>query len=266
MNYASMLVAEKGHQEDREQLKNITKNAITCLKDNKLIDTSEFWNFLNEHPTYDCDKPYNCLGCNYYIITIPIIANDIDLCKYLIEKRNVIPTSINVNVACRNGYAEIIELLIQNYKNPSEKDIALWKQTAILNGHHNIAYLIDRLLNRLYIQFSKSNTDYFIRIINTTLKNTLDGAYIEKSPNARPKKVILYEMLEQLTKDGYMAYTMEYLIALKKIVKDSLSISKLFHRGAEDTVTTAINYYRSYKDGIKTTGKRTFDGALLVSI
>lgn len=171
---------------------------------------------------------------------------------------------MNVNYACRCGYTDITQLLIGNYAEANDKDIALWKQTAILNGHNNIAYLIDRLLNGLFIQFSKSDTNFFIRVINTTLKYTLDGAYMDKALNNRPKKVILNEMLEHFTKYGNIPYTMEYLNALKKIVKESISIYKLFHLGAEDVINTAINYYIPYKDGIKETDKRTSTGALLV--
>lgn len=267
MYYSAMLTAEKSNQNKYiEQLRAITKNALTCLKDNNPVDSSELWDFLNEYPSFDCSKPYDFFGTKINIIQLSVHANDIALCEYLIRERKADPISPNVNIACRKGYTEIAELLIQNYKEPKEEDIALWKQTAILNGHNNIAYLIDRLLNRLYIQFSKSNTDYFIRVINTTLKYTLEGAYMENTPNCRPKKVILNEMLESLTKYGYMPYTMEYLNALKKIVKDSLSIYKLFHLGAEDVINTAINYYIPYKDGIKETDKRTPTGALLVVI
>ena len=73
-------------------------------------------------------------------------------------------------------------------------------------------------------------------------------------------------MLEQLTKHGYMLYTMEYLNALKKIVKDSLSIYKLFHLGAEDVINSAIRNYSPYHEGIMETDKRTSNGALLIEI
>lgn len=264
MNYAAMLTAEKGDYKYREQLRVITKNILTSLKDNNHVDTSELWGFLKEHPNYDCSKLYDFLGTKLNIIQLSVFANDIALCEYLIIERKAYPTSLNVNYACRKGYTEAVNLLLSNYKEPNEEDIALWKQTAILNGHNNIAYLIDRLLNRLYIQFSKGDTNYFIRVINTTLKYTLDGAYMDKGLNSRPKKVILNEMLEQFNKYGNIPYTMEYLSALKKIVKESISIYKLFHLGAEDVINTAINYYIPYKDGIKETDKRTSTGALLV--
>ena len=266
MNYAAMLTPEKGDYKYREQLRIITKNILTSLKDNKRVDTSELWGFLKEHPNYDCSKLYDFLGTKLNIIQLSVFANDIALCEYLISERKASPVSINVNYASRKGYTEVVDLLLRNYKEPKEEDIALWKQTAILNGHHNVAYLIDRLLNRLYIQFSKSNTDYFIRVINTTLKYTLGNAYMENPSNCRPKRIILQEMLDQLTKFGYMSYTMEYLNALKKIVKDSISIYKLFHLGAEDIINTAINLYIPYKDGLKETDKRTSIGELLVVI
>ena len=266
MNYAAMLTAEKGDYKYREQLRIITKNVLTSLKDNKRVDTSELWGFLKAHPNYDCSKLYDFLGTKLNIIQLSVFANDIALCKYLIIERKAYPISLNVNYACRKGYTEVVDLLLRNYKESNEEDIALWKQTAILNGHHNIAYLIDRLLNRLYIQFSKSNTDYFIRVINTMLKYTPGNAYMENTSNCRPKRIILQEMLDQLTKFGYMSYTMEYLNALKKIVKDSISIYKLFHLGAEGVINTAINYYIPYKDGIKETDKRTSTGELLVVI
>ena len=260
-----MLTAEKGNDKNNgEQLRVITNNVLTSLKDNNQVDTSELWGVLKEHPNYDCSKLYDFLGTKLNIIQLSVLANDIALCKYLIKERKVYPISLNVNYACRKGYIEIVDLLLRDYKEPTEEDISLWRQTAILNGHHNIAYLIDRLLNRLYIQFSKSNTDYFIRVINTTLKYTLDGAYMDNPLQCRPKKIILNEMLESLTEHGYMPYTMEYLSALKKIVKESISIYKLFHLGAEDVINTAINYYIPYKDGIKETDKRTSTGALLV--
>ena len=266
MNYAAMLTAERGDRAYIEQLRVITKNAITCLKDNRPVDTGELWAFLKEHPNYDCSKFYNYLGTKLNIIQLSVVANDIDLCKYLISERKAGPISLNVNYACRKGYTEVVDLLIRNYKEPKEEDITLWKQTAILNGHHNIAYLIDRLLNRLYIQFSKSNTDYFIRVINTSLKYTPENAYMENPLKCRPKKIILNEMLESLTKYGYMPYTLEYLNALKKIVKESISIYKLFHLGAEDIINTAINYCIPYKDGLKETNQRTSTGALLVVV
>lgn len=264
MNYAAMLTAEKGDYKYREQLRVITKNVLTSLKDNNHVDTSELWEFLKEHPNYDCGKPFDYCGTKFYIIQFSVLANDIALCKYLIRERDASPVSLSINYACRKGYTEIVDLLLRNYKEPKEEDILLWKQTAILNGHNNIAYLIDRLLNGLFIQFSKSETNYFIRVINTTLKYTLDGAHMDKALNSRPKKVILNEMLEQFNKYGNIPYTMEYLSALKKIVKESISIYKLFHLGAEDVINTAINYYIPYKDGIKETDKRTSTGALLV--
>lgn len=266
MNYAAMLTAEKGDRAYIEQLRVITKNIQPCLKENRPVDTGELWAFLKEHPNYDCSKFYDYLGIRLNIIQLSVLANDIALCKYLISERKASPVSINVNYASRKGYTEVVDLLLRNYKEPKEEDIALWKQTAILNGHHNIAYLIDRLLNRLYVQFSKSNTNYFIRVIDTTLKYTPENAYMENPLKCRPKKVILNEMLESLTKYGYMPYTMEYLNALKKIVKYSLSIYKLFHLGAEDVINTAINYYIPYKDGLKETDKRTSTGELLVVI
>lgn len=266
MNYAAMLTAEKGDRTYNEKLRVITKNVLTCLKDNRTVDTGELWAFLKEYPNYDCSKFYDFFGTKLNIIQLSVVANDIDLCKYLIHERKASPISLSVNYACRKGYAEVVDLLIRNYKEPKEEDIVLWKQTAILNGYHSIAYLIDRLLNRLYIQFSKGDTNYFIRVINTTLKYTLDGAYMDKALNSRPKKVILNEMLEQFNKHGNIPYTMEYLNALKKIVKESISIYKLFHLGAEDVINTALNYYIPYKDGIIETDKRTSTGALLVVV
>lgn len=264
MHYAAMLTAEKGNRSYIELLRVITKNILSCLKENRPVDTGELWAFLKEHPNYDCSNFYYYGGITLNIIQLSVLANDIDLCKYLISERIASPVSINVIHACRKGYTEVVDLLLRNYKEPKEEDIALWKQTAILNGYHSIAYLIDRLLNRLYIQFSKSNTDYFIRVINTSLKYTPGNAYMENPSDCRPKRIILQEMLDQLTKFGYMSYTMEYLNALKKIVKDSISIYKLFHLGAEDILNTAINLYIPYKDGIKETDKRTSTGALLV--
>ena len=61
-------------------------------------------------------------------------------------------------------------------------------------------------------------------------------------------------------------HIMDYLNALKKIVKESISIYKQFHLGAEEVINTAINYYIPYTDGIKETDKRTSTGALLVVI
>ena len=265
MNYAAMLTAERSTIY-REKLRTIIRNIFSCLKENKPIDTTELWAFLKEYPNYDCSKPYDYLGTKLNIIQLSILANDIALSKYLIDERKTQPISINVNSACRKGYLELAELLIRNYKEPSADDIALWRQTAILNGHNNIAYLIDRLLNGLYIQFSKSNTDYFIRVITTAIKYTPGNGYMSKSSDCRPTKIILEEILDQFSRLGYMAYTLEYLNVLQKAVRDYLSINKLFHLGAEDIITTAFNYYRSYKDGIKTTDKRTLEGALLVVI
>lgn len=266
MNYSWMLLwSEAYRKEQDDKLRRIANNFFRAIKENRSVETIELQNFIQEYPTYDYNRIFSFTCIQLNILQLAIIANDIKICDLLLNKGTK-PISINVNYACRRGYTDIIELLICNYAEANEKDIALWKQTAILNGHHNIAYLIDRLLNRLYIQFSKSNTDYFIKVINTTLKYTLEGAYMDKFPSSRPKKVILQEMLEQLTKHGYMLYTMEYLNALKKIVKDSLSIYKLFHLGAEDVINSAIRNYSPYHEGIMETDKRTSNGALLIEI
>lgn len=266
MNYSWMLLwSEAYRKEQDDKLRRIANNFFRAIKENRSVETIELHNFIQEYPTYDYNRSFSVYTIRMNILQLAVIANDIDICKYLLSK-GATPISMNVNYACRRGYTDIIELLICNYAETNEKDIALWKQTAILNGHHNIAYLIDRLLNRLYIQFSKNNTDYFIKVINTTLKYTLEGAYMDKFPGSRPKKVILQEMLEQLTKHGYMSYTMEYLNALKKIVKDSLSIYKLFHLGAEDVINSAIRNYSPYHDGLMETDKRTSNGALLIEI
>lgn len=266
MNYAAMLEWSKAYRKEQDdKLRKIANDFFRAIKENRSVETIELQTFIQEYPTYDYNRMFSVACSKLNILQLAIFAHDINICNFLLNK-GAKPNSLNVNYACRNGYTEIAELLIRNCKEPSANDKALWRQTAILNGHNNIAYLIDRLVNRLYIQFSKSNTDYFIRVINTTLKYTLDGAYMDKSPSSRPKKVILNEMLEQLTKHGYMLYTMEYLNALKKIVKDSLSIYKLFHLGAEDVINSAIGYYLPYHDGLIETDKRTPNGALLVEI
>lgn len=266
MNYSWMLLCGKAYREEQDdKLRKIANDFFRAIKENSSIETTELHNFIQEYTTYDYNRSFSVSTISMNILQLAVIANDIDICKYFLSK-GATPISMNVNYACRNGYAEIAELLIKNYKEPSANDKTIWRQTAILNGHNNIAYLIDRLVNRLYIQFTKSNTDYFIRVINTTLKYTLEGAYMDKTPSSRPKRVILQEMLEQLTMHGYMLYTMEYLNALKKIVKDSLSIYKLFHLGAGDVINSAINYYLPYHDGLMETDKRTPNGALLVEI
>lgn len=267
MNYNAMLTAEKGDYRKKQDdiLRKIAHDLSISIKEHRSIETTALLDFLKENPTYDYNRSFLVYTIRMNILQLAVMANDIDICKYLLSK-GATPISMNVNCACRNGYIEVLELLIRNYKDASEEDIALWKQTAILNGHNNLAYLIERLLNMIYIQFSKGDTDYFIRVIKNTLKYTVGCAYMDNSPNCRPINITLQEMLESLTKNEYMPYTMEYLNVLKKIVKDSLSIYRIFHLGAEEVINEAINYHIPYKDGTKETDKRTSTGALLVVI
>ena len=58
---------------------------------------------------------------------------------------------------------------------------------------------------------------------------------------------ILLKDFQFFTKYGNIPYTMEYLNALKKIVKESISIYKLSHLDAEDVINTAINYHIPYR-------------------
>lgn len=225
----------------RERLENATskqeKEAI--IKD---LDKLSFCDYLNE------DKK---------------LANNTDICKYMID-RGAKPQRVNVSVACRNGNAEMVELLLSRYEKPNEDDIAGWKKTAVLNGHCSIASLIDRVLNKIYIKFSQNDTMYYIKVVSGAIKNTLPNQYISASPKCRPTKTILQEILEELSSMGYMKYSLEYLIVLKKAIKYSLSISKIFHLDAEEKINDAINYFQPYKDGLMETDKRTPDGALLV--
>ena len=267
MHYSAMQTANKNMSAAlTDEIREITRTILRCLMDKKAVALSPVWKFLKEYPNYDCNQVFDCNGTKLQIIQLAVLTNDISLCNYLIEEKGAKPTSNSVNVACRNGYNEIVALLLSHYVEPSNKDIALWKQTAILNGHNEIAYLIVRLLNPLFIQFSKSDSDYFINAINAAIKYSPLPSYVDAPTCKREKKVVLQEMLDQLTLNGYINYTIEYLTVLRKAVHDYISLNKLFHLGAEDKINKAINRYSQYKDGSIKTNERTNTGALLVTI
>lgn len=267
MNYSAMLTADKGRStEATVEIRAITRTILLTLREKNAVDISPVWKFLKEYPNYDCNHDFDYMGTKLQIIQLAVLSNDISLCNHLIDERGAKPTSNSVNIACRNGYNEIAALLLSHYIEPSDKDIALWKQTAILNGHNEIAYLIVRLLNPLFIQFSKSDSDYFTNAIKAAIKYSPLPSYIDASMCKREKKVVLQEMLDQLTVNGYINYNLEYLNVLKKAVNDYISLHKLFHLGAEDKINKAINRYSQYKEGSIKTNERTNTGALLVTI
>lgn len=267
MNYLAMQTANKNMSAAlTDEIREITRTILRCLMDKKAVDLSPVWKFLKEYPNYDCNQVFDCNGTKLQIIQLAVLTNDISLCNYLIEEKGAKPTSNSVNVACRNGYNEIAALLLSHYIEPSDKDIALWKQTTILNGHNEIAYLIVRLLNPLFIQFSKSDSDYFTNAIKAAIKYSPFPSYVDAPTCKREKKVVLQEMLDQLTLNGYINYNLEYLNVLKKAVHDYISLHKLFHLGAEDKINKAINRYSQYKEGSIKTNERTNNGALLVTI
>lgn len=265
MNYNAMVSAEKSCKELHQQLRQITYKLLKSLHEKRSCDSTELKKFVEENLSFDFNGTFILGTTSINGLHVVVCSNDVSLCKEVLE-RGAKPNAMNMGFACRFGYTEIASLLLTHYQDPSENDIALWKQTAILNGHNNIAYLIDRLLKEIYLQFSQSDTAYFIRVINTALKYTPGNNYMDKSEKCRPTKVILQEMLEHLTRSGYIPYNMEYLNVLKKSVQDSISIYKLFHLGAEDRIDKAISYYNPYHEGMKETDKRTPTGALLVTI
>lgn len=237
--------------------------AVSCHRKKIPFDTTDFERYIKDYPSDDFNWEVIIGSYKYNGLHIAAIANNLEICKYMID-HGATPKSSNVCVACKKGNAEMVELLLSRYVEPTEQDIAIWKKTAVLNGHNNIVPLIDRMLNRLYIKFSQSDTAYYLKIVSNTLKHIFPNQYIENSPTCRPTKIILKEIHEELSNLGYMKYSLEYLNVLKKTIKDSLSISKFFHSDSDNKINEAINYYQPYKDGLMETDKRTPDGSLLV--
>lgn len=241
----------------------IFQGILSCIKKRIPVETKELERYIRNYPNDNYDWYINFGGKKINGLHLSVLANDFEICKYMID-HGATPQSNNVYVACRNGNAEMVELLLSKYVEPQKEDIVIWKKTAVLNGHNNIASLIDRLLNRLYIKFSQSDTSYFLKIVSNSLKNILPNHYIENSPDCRPTKIILEEIHQELSNLGYMKYSLEYLNVLKRIIRDSLSISKFFHSDSYNKINDAINYYKPYKDGLMEIDKRTTDGSLLV--
>ena len=222
--------------------------------------------YVNKHPNEDYNWVGSLGGNKIKCLHLSVFANDYEICKYMLEK-GAKPDSFNICIACKNGNIELVKLLIGKFGIPTDNDISQWKQYAMIGGREEITHYLSDLNRELYIRFSKRNTDYFIRVLSNSIKYTPINCYsVNKQVSHRPKREIMQEMLDCFNDRGYIAYTIENLMILKEAIEYYISISKLFHREAENTIRSAIDYYRSYKDGITTTDKRTFDGALLVSI
>ncbi|MDE6684086.1 MAG: hypothetical protein K2J94_02770, partial [Duncaniella sp.] len=246
MNFNNVVKSSDYRKKQDDKLKKIANDFYSSIRENRNIDATELLNYIQEYPN-DYNREFQflyrtCVIMSLNILQLAVIANDVTICNDLLNK-GANPIPLNVYHACRNGYDEILGLLLRKYKELSEKDIALCKQAAILNGHSNSAYLIDLLLNKLYLQFSRSDTDYFIRALSFSIRNTVGVAYSHNPEIHRSLNEIMKDMLHDFNEYGYINYNLENLYTLKESVHNYIAFSKLFHLDAEDKITTAINYY-----------------------
>lgn len=220
--------------------------------------------YIDRHPNDDFDWEIgHGSGLIFNGLHIIIMCNEVELCKQLLDN-GMKPKPQNLFPACQKGFKEIASLLLRHYDNPSVEYIQKWKRAAIDNGHYDIAYLIDLMTGNLYLQFSSSDTDYFIKALSFSIRNTVGVAHSHNPLIRRSLNEIMEDMFHDFNKYGYINYNLENLYTLKKTVHNHIAFSKLFHLDAEDKITTAINYYNPYKDGTKQTDKRTVNGELLV--
>lgn len=254
MDYKAMLANARSIDYHKELINDVRK-AVDYEEAHRV-----FMEYINKFPNDDfkwtCGYGYSAING----LRLAVQIRDYIVCEYIIGK-DTKPDVVDINIACRLGNIEIVELLVSHYANPTDDNISHWRKVALINGHKNIAYLIDRLCGTMFLQFCKRDTEYFIRVLSNSIKNTPTDTMRDKA-----KKEIMLSMLDDFNDKEYIAYTIDNLTILKESVEYYISIYKLLHINAENIITTAINYYRSYKDGIKTTDKRTLDGALLVTL